>query len=228
MKTTRRRVEDAIKGNRENRILLGGDFKGRIGERGVLSGNKQGNEEWEWTYIGSRGETVIDYGRVNQEAWEGSSVAAWLSETVLRGRGPGARWWREERHSPDTTARSAGFKSQAGWASHGCCVLWYSCCVVQKKGEERGWAWIAGESTPELRRTTKEKMRNQADRKRRSISGRISSCWMYFLHIVSHSDLVLFDAQNVTNSIAGEVICDKQAPDPGARSSRLSAWFTGF
>jgi hypothetical protein len=35
MKTTRRRVEDAIKGNRENRILLGGDFKGRIGERGV-------------------------------------------------------------------------------------------------------------------------------------------------------------------------------------------------
>jgi hypothetical protein len=35
MKTTRRRVEDAIKGNRENRILLAGDFKGRIGERGV-------------------------------------------------------------------------------------------------------------------------------------------------------------------------------------------------
>jgi hypothetical protein len=78
----------------------------------------------------------------------GSSVAAWLSERVLRGRGPGASgfgshrrgrnfskeensagpwmcvyvyqgltvgWWKEERHSPDTTARSAGFKSQAGW-----------------------------------------------------------------------------------------------------------------
>jgi predicted DNA-binding WGR domain protein len=35
-----------------------------------LSENKQGNEEWEWTYIGSRGETVIDYGIVNEEAWE--------------------------------------------------------------------------------------------------------------------------------------------------------------
>jgi hypothetical protein len=48
-------------------------------------------------------------------------------------------WWKEERHSSDTTVKSAGFKSQAGWASHGCCVLLYSCCVVQKKekGEER-------------------------------------------------------------------------------------------
>jgi hypothetical protein len=27
----------------------------------VLNGNKQGDEEGEWTYIGSRGETVIDY-----------------------------------------------------------------------------------------------------------------------------------------------------------------------
>ncbi|KAJ3632323.1 hypothetical protein MTP99_009336 [Tenebrio molitor] len=100
-----------------------------------------------------------------------SSVAAWLSETVLRGRGPGASgfeshrrgrifskegtsagpwmcvyvyqgltvgWWKEERHSSDTTARSAGFESQAGWASHGCCVLLYSCCVVQKKEKREG------------------------------------------------------------------------------------------
>jgi hypothetical protein len=92
-------------------------------------------------------------------------VAAWLSETMLRGRGPGASgfeshrrgrifsnertsagpwmcvyvfqgltvgWCKEERHSSDTTARSAGFKSQAGWASHGClCCI--SCCVVQKE-----------------------------------------------------------------------------------------------
>jgi predicted DNA-binding WGR domain protein len=36
----------------------------------VLNGNKQGNEEGEWTYIGSRGEIVIDYGIVNEEAWE--------------------------------------------------------------------------------------------------------------------------------------------------------------
>jgi hypothetical protein len=33
----------------------------------VLNGNKQGDEEGKWTYIGSRGETVIDY----EEAWEG-------------------------------------------------------------------------------------------------------------------------------------------------------------
>jgi hypothetical protein len=26
----------------------------------VLNGNKQGDEEGKWTYIGSRGETVID------------------------------------------------------------------------------------------------------------------------------------------------------------------------
>ncbi|KAH0809106.1 hypothetical protein GEV33_013683 [Tenebrio molitor] len=48
---------------------------------------------------------------------------------------------------------------------------WMLCVVVfvlcrPEKGEEKGWAWVAGESTPEPRRTTKEKMRNQADRKR--------------------------------------------------------------
>jgi hypothetical protein len=35
MKTTRRRVEGATKENREDCILLGGDFNGRIGERGA-------------------------------------------------------------------------------------------------------------------------------------------------------------------------------------------------
>ncbi|KAJ3627687.1 hypothetical protein MTP99_015047 [Tenebrio molitor] len=107
MKTTRRRVEDAMKENREDRILLGGNFNGRIGERGarkwkeekgdgkrkskdkvenaegkrlmewieengreVLKGNKQGDEEGEWTYIGSRREIVIHYETVNEEAWE--------------------------------------------------------------------------------------------------------------------------------------------------------------
>jgi hypothetical protein len=34
------------------------------------NGNKQGGEELERTYIGSRGETVIAYGIVNEEAWE--------------------------------------------------------------------------------------------------------------------------------------------------------------
>jgi hypothetical protein len=33
MKTTRRRVEDAMKENREDRILLRGDFNGSTGER---------------------------------------------------------------------------------------------------------------------------------------------------------------------------------------------------
>jgi hypothetical protein len=36
----------------------------------VLNGNKQGDQEGEWTYIGSRGETLVDYGIVNEEAWE--------------------------------------------------------------------------------------------------------------------------------------------------------------
>jgi hypothetical protein len=88
-------------------MLLGGDFNGRIGERGarnweeekgdgrrktkdkvenaegkrliewieengweVLNGNKRGDEEGEVTYVGSRGETVIDYAIVNEAAWE--------------------------------------------------------------------------------------------------------------------------------------------------------------
>jgi hypothetical protein len=32
-------------------------------------GNKQGDEEGEMTYVGSRGETVIDYATVNEAAW---------------------------------------------------------------------------------------------------------------------------------------------------------------
>jgi hypothetical protein len=35
-----------------------------------MNGNKQGDEEGEWTYIGSRREIVIDYETVNEEAWE--------------------------------------------------------------------------------------------------------------------------------------------------------------
>jgi hypothetical protein len=36
----------------------------------VLTGNKQGDEEGEWIFIGSRWETVINYGMVNEEARE--------------------------------------------------------------------------------------------------------------------------------------------------------------
>jgi hypothetical protein len=97
MRTTTRRVENTIKKDREECMLVGGDFNGRIGERvarnreeekgggkrkakdkvenaerkrlmewieengwEVLNENKQGDEEGEMTYVGSRGETVID------------------------------------------------------------------------------------------------------------------------------------------------------------------------
>jgi hypothetical protein len=42
MKTTRRRVEDAMKENRENRIFLGGDLNGKIGERGARNWEEGG------------------------------------------------------------------------------------------------------------------------------------------------------------------------------------------
>jgi hypothetical protein len=45
MKTTRRRVEDAMKENREDRILLGRDFSWRIGEKGA---KKLERAEGEW------------------------------------------------------------------------------------------------------------------------------------------------------------------------------------
>jgi hypothetical protein len=81
-------------------MFLGGDFNGRIGERGARNweeegggwekkiqrqggkyrgeetdemdsnGKKQGDEELERINIGSGGETVIDYGIVSEEAWE--------------------------------------------------------------------------------------------------------------------------------------------------------------
>jgi hypothetical protein len=126
-------------------------------------------------------------------------VAAWLSETVLRGRGPAASgfeshrrgrifskggtsagpwmsvyvfqeltvgWWKEERHSSDTTARSAGFESQAGWASHGCLCL-YSCCGVQKKeeGEERVGVGSRGKYPGAPPHHIGKKEKKKADRK---------------------------------------------------------------
>ncbi|KAH0808682.1 hypothetical protein GEV33_014108 [Tenebrio molitor] len=100
----------------------------------------------------------------------GSSVAAWLSETVLRGRGPGAR--RNLRRAMDVCVclsgadvrvvegrvTSAGFESQAGWAS----LPWMLCVVVfvlcrPEKGEERRWAWVVGEP----RRTTGKNEKNK-------------------------------------------------------------------
>ena len=36
----------------------------------VLNGNMRGDEKGEYTYVGARGKTVIDYGIVNEEAWK--------------------------------------------------------------------------------------------------------------------------------------------------------------
>jgi hypothetical protein len=44
MKTRRRRIEDVMKENSEDRILLGGDINGRIGERRARNrGEKRGD-----------------------------------------------------------------------------------------------------------------------------------------------------------------------------------------
>jgi hypothetical protein len=42
MKITRRGVEDTIKKNREECMLMGGDFNGRIGERGARNWKEGG------------------------------------------------------------------------------------------------------------------------------------------------------------------------------------------
>ncbi|KAH0812962.1 hypothetical protein GEV33_009828 [Tenebrio molitor] len=66
---------------------------------------------------------------------EGTSAGPWMCVYVFQGRTVG--WWKE-----DTTARSAGFKSQAGWAYHGClCCI--SCCDAQKgkRRREGGRGW---------------------------------------------------------------------------------------
>jgi hypothetical protein len=103
MRTTTRRVENTAKKDREECILVGGDFNGRIVERGARNWEEEngdgkrktqdkvenaegkrmmewieengwevlnGNEEGEMTYVGSRGETVIDDAIENEAAWE--------------------------------------------------------------------------------------------------------------------------------------------------------------
>jgi hypothetical protein len=40
------------------------------------------------------------------------------------------------------------------------CVVVFVLCRPEK-GEERGWAWVAGESTPEPRRTTGKNEKNK-------------------------------------------------------------------
>jgi hypothetical protein len=127
-------------------------------------------------------------------------VAAWLSETVLRGRGPGASgfeshrrgrnfskeetsagpwmcvyvfqgltvgWWKEERHSSDTTARSSRVQIPGRMGLPWMFVLYFVlCCPKRKKGEERVGVGGRGKY-PGAQSHIKEKKerKKQADRK---------------------------------------------------------------
>jgi hypothetical protein len=67
---------------------------------------------------------------------KGASAGPWMRVYVFQGLTVG--WWKEERHSSDTTARSAGFKSQAGWASPmDVCAVFRVVLSRKEKGEER-------------------------------------------------------------------------------------------
>jgi hypothetical protein len=70
-------------------------------------------------------------------------------------------WVKEERHSSDTTARSAGFKSQAGWAPpmDVCAAVFH--VVLSRK---RGWVGVGGRESTAHKRKKKER-KKQADRK---------------------------------------------------------------
>jgi hypothetical protein len=48
----------------------GEETDGGMDRRKWTGGNKQWDEEGEWTYLDSRGETIIDYEIVNEEVWE--------------------------------------------------------------------------------------------------------------------------------------------------------------
>jgi hypothetical protein len=61
------------KKNKEQSGKRRGEEADRVDRRkwmGSADGNKRGDEEEELTYVGSRGETVIDYAIVNEAAWE--------------------------------------------------------------------------------------------------------------------------------------------------------------
>jgi hypothetical protein len=113
-------------------------------------------------------------------------VAAWLSETVLRGRGPGASGFeshrrgrifskgRKLRRAMDVCVCLVGadgrvVEGRATLSGHHrgvsrvqipgrmglpwMFVLYFMLCCPERKKEKRGWVWVAGESTPEPRRT---------------------------------------------------------------------------
>jgi hypothetical protein len=74
----------------------------------VLNGNKQTDEEGEWTHVGSSGETVIDYALVNEEAWERVEKFT-LRERIEIGPSPAGNNYR--RNEP---RRKRGRRSKGG------------------------------------------------------------------------------------------------------------------
>jgi hypothetical protein len=70
MKTTRRLVEDAMKENREDCILLGGDFNGRIGERGARN--------WEEEREDGKRKSQRQGGKCSGEETDGMDRRKWM------------------------------------------------------------------------------------------------------------------------------------------------------
>jgi hypothetical protein len=71
MKITRRRVEDAMKENREDRILLGGDFNGRIGEKGARNWEEErgvGKRKSKDKVENAQGKRLMEW--IEENVWE--------------------------------------------------------------------------------------------------------------------------------------------------------------
>jgi hypothetical protein len=84
MKITRRRVEDAMKENSEDCILLGGKFNGRIGERGARNWKEDrgmGKENSKTRWKMQRGEGTD---RMDRRKWMGGTER---EQTMGRRRG---------------------------------------------------------------------------------------------------------------------------------------------
>jgi hypothetical protein len=81
-------------------------------------------------------------------------VAAWLSETVLQGRGPGASGFESHRRGRifSKEGTSAG-PWMCVYVFQGLTVGWWKEERDRKEKEEERVGVVAGESTPEPRRT---------------------------------------------------------------------------
>ncbi|KAJ3615433.1 hypothetical protein MTP99_007385 [Tenebrio molitor] len=85
----KRKSKDKVENADGKRLMEGMEENGWK----ALNGNKQGDKEEGWTYVSCRGETIIDYGIVNEETWErveefriGERVESGHFEIALRKR----------------------------------------------------------------------------------------------------------------------------------------------